>query len=116
MSMRIALVAADIRGEERWGEDRFLEGIRSALERAGMTVEVVAVPHDESSYEAVSDTYARYAALDLAAFDGAVCTNIPSCLAPHSKKACHLLRTARRFYDMFDTEYQIGRASCRERV
>ncbi len=105
MSMRIALVAADIRGEERWGEDRFLEGIRSALERAGMTVEVVAVPHDESSYEAVSDTYARYAALDLAAFDGAVCTNIPSCLAPHSKKACHLLRTARRFYDMFDTEY-----------
>ncbi|HRV97892.1 MAG TPA: hypothetical protein P5201_04835, partial [Aminobacteriaceae bacterium] len=105
MSKRIALVTADVHGEERWGEDRFLEGLRTALESKGMTAEIVAVLHDESSYEALSDTYARYAALDLSSFDGVVSTTIPGCAAVHPNKVCHLMRTARRFYDMFDTEH-----------
>lgn len=105
MSKRIALVTADVHGEERWGEDRFLEGLRTALESKGMTAEIVAVLHDESSYEALSDTYARYAALDLSSFDGVVSTTIPGCAAVHPNKVSHLVRTARRFYDMFDTEH-----------
>lgn len=105
MSRRIALVAADVHDEERWGEDRFLEGLRTALEAKGMTAEIVAVLHDESSYEAISDTYARYAALDLSSFDGVVGVTIPGCAVAHPNKVCHLLRTARRFYDMFDSEY-----------
>ncbi len=105
MSTRIALVTADVHGEERWGEDRFLDGLRTALETKGMTVEIVAVLHDESSYEALSDTYARYAALDLSSFDGVVSTTIPGCAAAQPNKVCHLLRTSRRFYDMFDAEY-----------
>jgi len=70
MSPRIALVAAQVRGEERWGEERFKAVVRMALEGSGMEMEVVPVEHDESSYEAVTDTYARYAALDLDGFDG----------------------------------------------
>lgn len=102
MSTRIALVVAETQGDDRWGEDRFIRGVSFAMEEKGFDVEIISVVHDESSYEAVSDTYARYAALDMSGFGGVICSNIPSCLVPHPKKVCYLLRTARRFYDTFE--------------
>lgn len=105
MSPRIALVAAQVRGEERWGEERFKAGVRMALEGSGMEMEVVPVEHDESSYEAVTDTYARYAALDLDGFDGVIASCIPGCLVKHGNKVAYLVRTARRYYDLFDRVY-----------
>ena len=102
MSTRIALVVAETRADDLWGEDRFIQGVSSAMEERGFDVEIISVVHDESSYEAVSDTYARYAALDMSGFGGVICSNIPSCLVPHPNKVCYLLRTARQFYDAFE--------------
>jgi glycosyltransferase involved in cell wall biosynthesis len=115
MSRRIALVAA-LPGENgHWGAQHFSEGLCSALEEAGVNVEVVPVVHDESSYEALLATYARYADLDLSSYDGVLSTNAPGCLARHPNLVCHLLRTARRYYEMFDVEYPAPSPDLRRR-
>lgn len=106
MSKRIALVVAETGDRSLRGESIFVDGIGSAMRDIGFEVETIPVPHDESSYEAVSDTYARYGALDLHGFDGVICSNIPACLVPHRNKVCYLLRTAREFYDMFDMMHE----------
>ena len=96
MSPRIALVAAQVRGEERWGEERFKAGVRMALEGSGMEMEVVPVEHDESS--AGRHRHLRVTPRWTGRFYGV----IASCTVAWSRrnKVAYLVRTARRCYDL----------------
>lgn len=102
---RVALVAAGSATGELGGAERFFVGLTAALQEAGLSVELVSVPSDESSFEGILHSYVRFRELDLSNFDGVISSKAPSFAVRHRNHACYLVHTMRVFYDMFDCEF-----------
>ncbi|MGE4373706.1 MAG: glycosyltransferase family 4 protein [Xanthobacter sp.] len=102
---KLAMVAAGSARGELGGAERFFTGLTQALCNAGFDAELVAVPSDESSFEAIQRSYLRFYDLDLSRFDGVISSKAPSYALRHPNHVCYLQHTMRVFYDMFDLEF-----------
>lgn len=102
--MRVAVLATASPTGEQGGAERFYQGLRSALQGAGVAAEIVPVVCDESDFARVKEAYVRCYDLDLSAYDGVISTKAPAYLVRHPNHVCYLQHTMRVFYDMFDVE------------
>jgi glycosyltransferase involved in cell wall biosynthesis len=102
---RIAVIAVRSMRGEVGGAERVYEGLVAALNGHAVKSELVEVVSDESSFEAIEETYLRLYDLDLAQYYGVVSTKAPSYLVRHPNHVCYLLHTMRVFYDMFEASF-----------
>ena len=105
MQPRIAVLAAGSKSGEIGGAERFYFGVRDALRAQGANAQILMIINDESSFEAIEETYLRYYDLDLSQFDGVCSTKAPGYVVRHPNHVCYLVHTMRVFYDMFDREF-----------
>lgn len=102
--MRVAVLATASPTGEQGGAERFYQGLRSALQGAGVAADIVPVVCDESNFARVKEAYVRCYDLDLSAYGGVISTKAPAYLVRHPNHVCYLQHTMRVFYDMFDVE------------
>jgi glycosyltransferase involved in cell wall biosynthesis len=102
---KLALVAAASARHEMGGAERFFAGLTAALREVGFDADLVPVPSDESSFEAIQRSYVRFYDLDLSGYDGVISSKAPSFALRHPNHVCYLQHTMRVFYDMFDMEF-----------
>ncbi len=105
MTQRIAVLATASHSGEVGGAERFYVGLRDALRREGAAADIVSVVSDESSFDAILESYLRFYELDLSAFDGVISTKAPGYVVRHPNHVCYLQHTMRVFYDMFEVEF-----------
>jgi glycosyltransferase involved in cell wall biosynthesis/GT2 family glycosyltransferase len=111
--MRIALVTPTMKSGERGGAEALYAGLLHALRAAGYNAEQIEVVIDESTFDAIQESYARCAALDLSRFDLVISTKAPTYMVRHPRHVSYLLHTLRVFYDMFEREFGEGTADHR---
>jgi glycosyltransferase involved in cell wall biosynthesis len=103
--MKIAVVTPAIRDPERlFGAERHFAGMVNAF-RERVDTEWVQVPVDESTWEAVLQSYIDCFELNLSRYDLVVSTKNPTFMVQHPHHVCWLLHQIRVFYDRFDDEY-----------
>lgn len=102
---RIAVFAVTSKLGEVGGAERFYDALTDALNARGMQAEKVDVVSDESSFDAIEESYLRFYDFDLSEFDGVISTKAPAFLVRHPNHICYLQHTMRAFYDMFDHEF-----------
>ena len=106
--MKVGVVTARMASGERGGAEAFYDGLIDALKRAGHDASEVPVHVDETTFDAVLESYARCYALDLRDYDLVISTKAPTFMVFHPNHVSYLLHTMRVFYDMFETEYGSG--------
>jgi FkbM family methyltransferase len=106
--MRIAVVTPIMKSGERGGAEALYEGLVGALRRTGARVDQVEVVIDESTCDAILESYRRCYELDLGAYDLVVSTKAPTYMVRHPNHVSYLLHTIRVFYDMFEHEFGAG--------
>lgn len=102
---RIAVLAVGNATGLVGGAERFYQGLCGSLCNAGFDAEIVWKVSDESSFEAIEETYLGFYDLDLSAFDGVISTKAPGYIIRHPNHISYLQHTMRVFYDMFDYEF-----------
>ena len=108
--MRVAIVTPRMASGECGGAEALYRGLLNAFREASHEADEIAVESDESSFDAVLESYARFYALDLRDYDLVVSTKAPTFMVSHPNHASYLLHTLRVFYDMFAHEYGEGTA------
>ncbi|MHB1679581.1 MAG: glycosyltransferase family 4 protein [bacterium] len=103
--MKFAVVAAASKTGEQGGAERFYEGLAAALRTNGADIDLISIISDESSFDAIKESYLNFYELDLSKYDGVISTKAPSYIIKHPNHICYLLHTMRVFYDMFDKEF-----------
>ena len=111
---RIALVVATSPEGAAGGAELFYRELADTLERAGCTVETVAVPVDERSFETIQDAYRDVEGLDLDGFDCVISTKAPTYAVFHPNHIVYLVHTVRVFYDMSEPSPDALRARQRD--
>ena len=106
--MRIGILTVRSRAGEEGGAERFFAGLHRGFVDAGFAADLVAIPSDESTFEAIEETYLRCYDFDASAFDAVVSTKAPTYLVRHPNHVCYLVHTIRVFYDMFDSAFEGG--------
>lgn len=106
--MRIAVVTPVMKSGEKGGAEALFEGFLRALRGRGLAADQVEVVIDESTFDAVMESYERCRALDLSAYDLVVSTKAPTYMVRHPNHVSYLLHTIRVFYDMFEFEFGAG--------
>lgn len=106
--MRIAVVTPVMKSGERGGAEALYEGFLRALRGRGLAADQVEVVIDESTFDAVLESYERCRALDLSPYDLVVSTKAPTYMVRHPNHVSYLLHTIRVFYDMFEFEFGAG--------
>ena len=103
--MRIAVVTPRGRSGEIGGAESFYDGLVGALREAPHAVDRVDVTIDESSFDAVLESYLACYDLDLDAYDAVISTKAPAYMVRHPRHVAYLVHTPRVFYDRFAAEY-----------
>ena len=107
--MKIAVIAAASKNEEKGGAERFYEGLLRALRAASGCrsgdVDLISLISDESSFDSIKESYLNFYELELSKYDGVISTKAPSYIINHPNHVCYLVHTMRVFYDMFDKEF-----------
>ena len=103
--IRLAVVTPEGLTGDSGGAERFYRGLVRALNFDNVVTERIRVLSDESSFDAILETYLRFYELDLRTYDGIISTKGPSYMVRHRNHICWLLHTIRVFYDMFDQEF-----------
>jgi len=106
--MRIGILTVRSRAGEEGGAERFFAGLHRGFVDAGFAADLVAIRSDESTFEAIEETYLRCYDFDASAFDAVVSTKAPTYLVRHPNHVCYLVHTIRVFYDMFDSAFEGG--------
>jgi glycosyltransferase involved in cell wall biosynthesis len=112
---RLALLAPRNVTGDIGGAERFYAGLLAALRSAGVNADLVEVLADESSFEAIEETYLRCYDLDLSRYDAVISTKAPTFLVRHPNHICYLVHTMRVFYDLFEVEVPRPNAEWRQR-
>ncbi|MGV2982045.1 FkbM family methyltransferase [Camelimonas sp. ID_303_24] len=102
---RVAVVAPVSPGGTTGGAERLYDGLVGAIRDLGWAADLVTLPFDESSFEAIQAGYAAFEALDLNAYDLVISTKAPSYCVKHRNHVLYLVHTIRVFYDMFETAF-----------
>ena len=103
--MRIGILTVRSRAGDEGGAERFFDGLHRAFAARGLVAELVSIPSDESTFDAIEETYVRCYDFDAGAFDGVISTKAPTYLVRHPNHICYLVHTIRVFYDMFETTF-----------
>ena len=104
--MEIAVIATENAAGIVGGAERFYGGLVAALnELPGIRAQRVDILSDESSFDAILESYLRFYDADLSRFDGIISTKAPGYVIRHPNHVCYLQHTMRVFYDMFDREF-----------
>lgn len=90
---------------EQGGAEKFYQALTRALCDAGVHAEQLNILGDESTFEAIEETYLRFYDLDLTAYDGVISTKAPGYIVRHLNHITYLQHTIRAYYDMFDTVF-----------
>ncbi len=106
--MRIAVVTPRMASGETGGAEALYRGLVESLRSADLDAEQVQVEIDESSFDAVLQSYMRCFSLDLHDYDLVISTKAPTFMVRHPNHVSYLLHTIRVFYDMFDREFGAG--------
>jgi glycosyltransferase involved in cell wall biosynthesis len=104
--MKIALVVVKSISGEEGGAEKFFRGLHRAFQSFGHTAEMIELVSDESSLEAIEQSYEDFRKLDLMEFDMVVSTKAPSYAICHPNHIVYLVHTMRVFYDMFENEFK----------
>jgi glycosyltransferase involved in cell wall biosynthesis len=103
--MRVGILTVRGRAGEEGGAERFFDGLQRAFIDRGFGADLVAIPGDESTFDAIEETYLRCYDFDAASFDGVISTKAPTYLVRHPNHVCYLVHTVRVFYDMFEATF-----------
>ena len=106
--MNIAVVVPVMKSGERGGAEALYKGLVRGLRETPNDVDRIDVLIDESSFEAILESYDRCANLDLHDYDLVISTKAPTYAVRHRAHVSYLLHTIRVFYDMFHQEYGKG--------
>jgi FkbM family methyltransferase len=106
--MHIAVVVPVMKSGERGGAEALYKGLIRGLRETSNDVDRIDVIVDESSFEAILESYEKCANLDLADYDLVISTKGPTYAVRHRAHVSYLLHTIRVFYDMFHREYGKG--------
>src|SRR4029450_3092664 len=104
-TVRIGIITIRARTGEEGGAGRFYDGLPPAFLERGYAVEPVTIPSDETTFDAIEETYLRCYEFDAGAFDAVISTKAPSYLVRHPNHVCYLVHTIRVFYDMFESAF-----------
>jgi len=114
MSKKVAIIATASASGEMGGAERFHAGLRNSLGAYDVDAKIVPVIPDESTFQAILQSYLKCYDLDLTMFDGIITTKAPAYVARHPNHVCYLQHTMRYFYDMFDVEFPAADTSLKE--
>lgn len=103
--MKLGILTVRGSNGESGGAERFYDGLHDAFRQRGFDVHLIDIPNDESSFDAIEETYLRCYDYDASAFDGIISTKAPTYLVRHPNHVCYLVHTIRVFYDMFDATF-----------
>jgi glycosyltransferase involved in cell wall biosynthesis len=103
--MNVAILCVRDRSGQRGGAERFFEGLHTALQNHGCDATIVDIDSDESTFEAIEETYLRCYDFGASGFDGVISTRAPTYLVRHPNHICYLVHTVRVFYDMFEQTF-----------
>ena len=106
--MKIAVVVPVMKSGERGGAEALYKGLVQGLRRTSQDVDRVDVVIDESSFDAILDSYEQCSNLDLHEYDLVISTKAPTYALRHRNHVSYLLHTIRVFYDMFHQEFGKG--------
>ena len=106
--MKIGVVTARMASGERGGAEAFYDGLVGALKAVGHDATEVPVRTDESTFDALLESYERCYALDLCEYDLVISTKAPTFMLSHPNHVSYFVHTVRVFYDMFEAEYGNG--------
>jgi glycosyltransferase involved in cell wall biosynthesis len=109
----VAVLAVRAPSGEVGGAERFFAGLVGALNDLGARADRIELDSDESSFEAIEESYLRFHDHDLSAYDGVISTKAPSYAVRHPNHVCYLVHTMRVFYDMFEREFPAAPAGLR---
>ncbi|MFH7027169.1 MAG: glycosyltransferase family 4 protein [Heteroscytonema crispum UTEX LB 1556] len=101
---KVAIVVPRMISGETGGAERFFTGLVNSL-NINAHAELVEVLIDESTFEAIQESYLRCYDLDLSNYDAVISTKAPTFLVRHPNHICYLVHTIRVFYDMFEKEF-----------
>ncbi|MEN8133843.1 MAG: hypothetical protein ABFS45_27535, partial [Pseudomonadota bacterium] len=104
-SRKIAVLAVANASGEQGGAENFCHALTNALCDAGAQAEQLNIIADESTFEAIEESYLRFYDLDLSSYDGVISTKAPGYVVRHPNHITYLTHTIRAFYDMFDTVF-----------
>jgi FkbM family methyltransferase len=102
---RAAVVAPVSSSGVSGGAERLYAGLVDAIRDLGWEADLVTLPFDESSFEAIQAGYRAFEALDLDAYDLVISTKAPSYCVRHRNHVLYLVHTIRVFYDMFEMAF-----------
>jgi len=108
--VRIAVVTAVMKTGERAGAEALYEGLVRNLRKTSHEVEQIEVVIDETSFDAILESYVTCYDLNLHDYDVVISTKAPTYMVRHRHHVSYLLHTIRVFYDMFEREFGRGSA------
>lgn len=103
--MRMAILCVRDRQGLTGGAERFFEGLHAALHERGHDAALMDIDSDESTFQAIEETYLRCYDFDASGFDAVISTKAPTYLVRHPNHVCYLVHTVRVFYDMFEQSF-----------
>jgi len=106
--MWIAVVVPVMKSGEKGGAEALYKGLVKGLRQTAHEVDRIDVVIDESTFEAVLESYETCANLDLHDYDLVISTKAPTYMVRHRNHISYLLHTLRVFYDRFHQEFGRG--------
>jgi glycosyltransferase involved in cell wall biosynthesis/GT2 family glycosyltransferase len=106
--MKIAVVVPVTKSGEKGGAEALYKGFVRRLRETSHDVDRVDVLIDESSFDAILESYEQCSNLDLHDYDLVISTKAPTYAVRHRAHVSYLLHTIRVFYDMFHQEFGKG--------
>jgi len=103
--VRVAVLASGPSSGSVGGAERHFQGLFEGLRAIGCKADLIHIPADEPSFQALLDNHARCAALDLSDFDVVISTKAPTYAVRHPAHVINLIHTVRIFDDMFDDHF-----------
>ena len=103
--MKLGILCARDPTGQTGGAERFFDGLHVALRQRGCDARIVNLDSDESTFEAIEETYVRCYDFDASGFDALISTKAPTYLVRHPNHVCYLVHTMRVFYDMFEDAF-----------
>ena len=80
---RVAVLTVANTSGEQGGAENFCYALTNALCEAGVQAEQLNILADESTFEAIEESYLRFYDLDLSSYDGIISTKTPSYVVRH---------------------------------
>jgi glycosyltransferase involved in cell wall biosynthesis/GT2 family glycosyltransferase len=106
--MKIAVVVPVMKSGEKGGAEALYKGLVRALRQTSHDVDRIDILIEESSFDAILQSYEECSNLELHDYDMVISTKAPSYAVRHRNHVSYLLHTIRVFYDMFHPEVGKG--------